>query len=417
MRKSARIAALTASLAIVLSGGLAATAAGASSSNGHLGGNVRTVNLHNAYQARLGHSHAGKLGGIVRPRGWHGPAPKAATACSEPNCPLVYNGGPVQHSPKVWLLLWGPNWSSDSSQAATASYLESFLGGLGAQPNDTWSTSMSQYGDGTGHPAFTGSVYRGATQDTSTPPSGVTPNQLAAEADAFAAQMGISGNDAQIVVATQSGTSPNGFGTQYCAWHSSSSVPFTNLPYVLDAGQGCGEDFVNASGTRDGFSIVEGHEYAETVTDPQVEFGWWDPNDSSGGENGDKCAWDRGQGDPAQNITLSTGSFPVQALWSNDRNKCVISESAQQFAVNPVKGLTASPRYTQITATWKASLHATSYRLRLRTLSGTLVTQATITGTSYIFHNLKTLHTYVVNVLANPAAPNATIAKVTTKTK
>jgi Fibronectin type III domain len=80
-------------------------------------------------------------------------------------------------------------------------------------------------------------------------------------------------------------------------------------------------------------------------------------------------------------------------------------------------GRAASPRYTQITAAWKASSNATSYRLRLRTPSNTLVAQATVTGTSYIFHNLKRLNTYVVNVRANPAAPGATIAKVTMKTK
>ena len=67
----------------------------------------------------------------------------------------------------------------------------------------------------------------------------------------------------------------------------------------------------------DGVTIVEGHEYAETLTDPYPSTGWID---SSGQENGDKCAWVKlGQG-ASQNITLSTGSFAVQSTWSNAYN-------------------------------------------------------------------------------------------------
>jgi hypothetical protein len=330
---------------------------------------VKVINLHAAFAARLGHAKPGEIAGIMYPRGKRSTAPgkrKAerrdgpesrtaaggnvagrrgsgtaagvAESCSEPDCPLVYNGGLIQQSPHVYLLLWGPGWSSDPSQAATASYLESFYAGLGVQPEDTWSRITSQYGDGSGFPAFTGSVYEGAFQDTSTPPSGVTQAQLAAEADAFASAQSITDlNDAQVVVATQSGTCPQGFyapgcagGTgTYCAWHSSSNLPYTNLPYVLDAGTGCGEDFVNSGGTDDGFSIVGGHEYAESITDPFPDTGWMDTSDAiSGGEVADKCAW-RGEAwggnDPAGDVTLSTGSFAMQSLWSDAADACVMS--------------------------------------------------------------------------------------------
>jgi serine protease len=92
------------------------------------------------------------------------------------------------------------------------------------------------------------------------------------------------------------------------------------MPYVTDAGSGCGQNFVNAgsAGTDDGFTIVNGHEYAETITDQYPAGGW---TDSSGNENGDKCAWiSSGQG-ASQNITLSTGTFAVQSTWANDFNK------------------------------------------------------------------------------------------------
>jgi serine protease len=74
---------------------------------------------------------------------------------------------------------------------------------------------------------------------------------------------------------------------------------------------------VNSPGTLDGVTIVEGHEYAETITDQFPAGGWLD---SSGEENGDKCAWiSSGQG-RSQNIALTTGSFAVQSTWANDFN-------------------------------------------------------------------------------------------------
>jgi serine protease len=63
-----------------------------------------------------------------------------------------------------------------------------------------------------------------------------------------------------------------------------------------------------------GITIAAGHEMAESVTDQFPNGGWLD---SAGAENGDKCAFiSSGQG-AAADITLSTGIFPVQSLWSN----------------------------------------------------------------------------------------------------
>jgi hypothetical protein len=404
MRRKTRVAALTASLATVLSGGLAATVASADAASASTGPgtSVHVINLHSAYRAALAHGTASHKKIIMLPRGAHMPSKTGAAGCVEPDhCNMTYGGGPVQHSPKVYLLLWGPNWSADSSQAATASFMESFYQGLGGQPQDTWSPITSQYTDATGHPSFSGSVFAGTWNDTSTPPSGATQSQLTAESDAFDATAGIPAGttDAQVVVATQSGTAPDGFGTQYCAWHTSddNSVPFTNLPYILDAGANCGANFINSP--NDGISIVGGHEYAETVTDPWPTSGWFDPSDPYGGEIGDKCAWgglNWGGSDLSGDVSLSTGSFAMQSLYSNAAQGCVMSASPT-YAHNPVTGLTGTTRYTNITATWHSSAGATSYKVIVTLKHGTVrVAKAIVTSPYYHLGSLKRATRYAV---------------------
>jgi hypothetical protein len=374
----------------------------------------KVINLHSAYEKALPNARAGKLAGIVYARGKQAAAAKSKqvkhltkgkrNSCTEPNCPVVYNGGPVQHSPHVYLLLWGPNWSSDPNQTASGQYLTNFYGGLGDQPDDTWSTIMDQYSDGTGHPSFSGSVFEGTWQDTTTPPTGVDQNQLSAEAEAFASTEGITDiGDAQVVVATQSGTCPQGFyaptcdggSGDYCAWHTASNntqVPFTNLPYVLDAGSGCGENSVQNQ--WDGFSIVGGHEYAETTTDPIPVSGWWDPADPSGGEIGDKCAWM-----DLNTITLSTGTFAVQPLYSNAAFEgtgtgCVLSAPQQDTVTvtNPggqsgTVGTAASLQMNgqssdSLTLTWSAT--GLPAGLSINSSSGLISGTPTTTGSSNV---------------------------------
>jgi hypothetical protein len=324
---------------------------------------MHLINLRSGYEHALAHVKVGKIAGITYRIGYHpkaAAAGKALASCTEPNCPLVYNSGPVEHTVHIYLLLWGPTWATDSGETASAAYMQNFYEGLGVEPQDTWSPTTSQYSDSTGSPAFSGSQFSGAFADTSTPPADTTPTQFTTEADAFASSQNLTTNpqDDQIVIATQSGTCPQDFGAPscfggtgtYCAYHSydpTSGVTFTNMPYLLDAGVDCGENFINAgsAGTYDGFSIVGGHEYAETITDPYPDSGWIDLNDSiSGGEIGDKCAWAGeiwGTHDPAGDVTLSTGTFAMQSLWSNAANGCAMAPADQLSVTNPGNQSTA----------------------------------------------------------------------------
>lgn len=256
---------------------------------------------------------------------------------------LVYHGGAIVHTPAVYVVFWGSQWASDPS--GERSYLTNFLSGLTASTSQTWSTSTTQYcsniASGLTSQSCTTSVpHVGALlnaslttyNDTaSAAPSSPSQSQLAAEASKIASQFGVTANSgAQVVVATAHGASSGGFGTQYCAWHSSTtylggSLAYTNLPYITDAGASCGADFVNSgsAGANDGISIVEGHELAESLTDPYPTGGWLD---GAGAENADKCAWIApGNAGGAGNLALGSGSYAVQSLWSDLAGGCVIS--------------------------------------------------------------------------------------------
>jgi hypothetical protein len=277
---------------------------------------------------------------------------------------LTYHGGAVQTAPAVYVVFWGSQWTgNDPSGEAPA--LQQFLSGLYGT-RDTWSTSTTQYCQGvvTGsttctagstaisHPATT-PLLDVLYDSTVVAPSHPRQRDLAGEAvraaGIFKAGGGLNPKapfdpKAQFVIATAHNNNATGFGSSYCAWHSSTSssygnnLAYTNFPYMTDAGASCGANFVNKmTGALDGVTIVGGHEYAETVTDPFPSSGWIDAN---GAENGDKCAWiSSGLQGAATNVTISSATFPaiastsstwpVQSLWSNSFNSgkggCVTS--------------------------------------------------------------------------------------------
>ena len=290
---------------------------------------------------------------------------------------LSYGGGidgigVTSGTPKVYLVVYGSQWGTagtDASGNVTLSgdlngavpYLQKLFKGLGTN-GELWSGVMTQYCDGSvatgatvcptsgathiGYPAG-GATLAGVWYDNSVAsPSNATAAQLAQEAIKAAAHFGnttaASNRYVQYVILSPTGTHPDGFNTstgQFCAWHDYNKdagvtspygdIAFTNMPYVTDMGASCGQNFVNSgsAGLLDGFSIVEGHEYAETITDQNPAGGWTNHTHSTykGQENGDECAWiSSGQGASA-NVSMGTGSFAMQSTWSNDTNRCDIS--------------------------------------------------------------------------------------------
>ena len=236
---------------------------------------------------------------------------------------LQYFGGPIEHKPKEYLIFWGFN-VSGSDPSGEKAYATSFFQGLGGSP---WVNTDHQYYMGTGthvHIKNLANQLGGTWVDSSSVPSSPSDSQIRAEAASGEAHFGYH-KDGNYVVFTPHNHNSPGFGFSFCAYHSPTTsgggeISYTNMPYITDAGRSCGENSVNpgSGGLLDGVSIVGGHEDAEAQTDPQVNLNTAWANNSYG-EIGDICAW---QG--LANITLSTGKFAVQPLWSNAVSACVL---------------------------------------------------------------------------------------------
>jgi serine protease len=290
---------------------------------------------------------------------------------------LSYGGGidgiGVQsgHS-KVYLVFYGTQWgtqstngsgdltfSGDSSGAAPVA--QEMFKGIGTG-NELWSAELTQWCDGpnvssgaTSCPANasfipyqSGGVLSGVWYDNAAAsPSAATGHQLGVEAVKAASHFGNTSaalnRDAYYVVLSPHGTNPDSYQGQYCAWHDyngdttltggavSSTVgdiAFSNQPYNMDSGAGCGVGFVNSPGTLDGWTMTLGHEWHEMMSDQNPAGGWTNHTGSSynGQENSDECAWiNAGSAGGAANVVMGTGTFTEQASWSNDTNSCAIS--------------------------------------------------------------------------------------------
>jgi hypothetical protein len=273
--------------------------------------------------------------------------------CEGAGEPMTSHGGRVQASPAVYIVYWGWHGNDPSGQAP---YQEAFFNGVGGSD---WNASQTQYCSGATTLVKTGianselfpnglsagsSCPSGATfvgnptgllhgtwsDETNPMPASPTDADVEAEAVRAAAFFGnvtaASNDSAQYVIDTPQGNGPAGFPAGgWCSKHAAAlgtaygDITYTTFPYLTDAGTRCGQNFVNAgaAGLLDGVSIVGGHEFAETETDPDPHASWADSSDQ---ETGDKCVWIAVGPGAAHDITLSTGTFAVQTLWSNTAN-------------------------------------------------------------------------------------------------
>lgn len=239
-------------------------------------------------------------------------AGQARSAKPRSSSPLMtYHGGVIMPTADVYPIFWGTSWPGYSGDKISG--IDSFYSGWNTA---NYAKTTNEYSDASG--IYVGdtsssapSVIDGSTASGGNSTSTIL-NEVAKEINAGAVPFDTTGNGYYPVYTDV----PRG-GARYCAWHSSGTVNGQRVQFAfffkLDGDPGC-----DVSDTLTGHSQglaalgnVSAHELAEAMTDPTSPGAWYD---SSGYENGDKCAWTFNV--PYVTFANKT-NWMVQGEWSN----------------------------------------------------------------------------------------------------
>jgi len=236
---------------------------------------------------------------------------------------VTYHGGPVLMTPQPVVILWG--FKSAGDPDGIAALYGKFAASYGST---TYADIATQYFELlSGKQTWPKISKNGVIWEDNTNPIPANPSETDVQNEAWRAAehfnyANLSGNNYIVVSAYRH--DPQGvFSKGECAHHRASelgllSLSYTNMPYMPDAGASCGAYFIappsDESGLDEGQTIVTGHEYNESQSDPYLNA-WFS---STGEEIGDLCAWQ-----DIANDTFGKYSFTMQPEWSNVQNGCV----------------------------------------------------------------------------------------------
>ncbi len=228
------------------------------------------------------------------------------------NVNMTYHGGKIMPTAVTKAIYWGQSWNNSTFIGDKISGLDTWYSGFSSSnyaiTSDEYTGTNGQVGPGTTH--------QGHVVDASTASGGnntsVILNEVCKEVTAGNITPDPSGNGYYpVYVDVKRGNAG------YCAYHSagmcgSHLVQFAFF-FNLDGDPGC-DPADTTTGHSQGLaalSNVSGHELSEARTDPASPGAWYD---SSGQENGDKCAWTFN----VPSVTFSNGStWKIQGEWSN----------------------------------------------------------------------------------------------------
>jgi hypothetical protein len=214
---------------------------------------------------------------------------KAARPSRSPN--MTYHGGKIMPTAVTKAIFWGTSWGSYSGDKISG--MDLWYNGFNisnyAKTSDEYTGTNGQVTDSTNH--------LGHIVDTSPSTTGANTSTILNEVCKAIGVPDSSGNGYYAVYAD----TPRGIPVQFAYF------------FKLDGDAGC--DPQDSSGLHSqglaAIANVSGHELSEARTDPASPGAWYD---SSGAENGDKCAWTFG----APLVTFSNNTqWKIQGEWSN----------------------------------------------------------------------------------------------------
>ena len=308
------------------------------------------------------------------------PAPNSPCNAEHSDCTaLSYNGGPVQHAEKDYLLFWTP--SGHTAPSAYRSGMATWLNGIAAD-DYTHLTPISvnqQYYDLSGHGGAKSFVPFGVTNGGSLIDTHPYPANGCTDHDAAGHTLPICLTDAQIASQVSSYVTshslPTGINveyfvltpvnvgscfssastscsyTAYCGYHTysgtgASQVVYADMPYAYGV-SGCdvnlafGAGYPNVGGIDPVVGIFS-HELSETMTDPNLNAWFQIGGTDHGYEIGDKCAYIYGAGGYGSmtglsnngsgywNVGLGTKQYLMQMEFDNRLTNCAITNTDTQ---------------------------------------------------------------------------------------
>ncbi len=240
---------------------------------------------------------------------------------------VPYLGGPVIVAPKFYFVFWGYRKYGDPHKVKPLliAYAKSMGGSAHNNIETQYYQTVSSVNTYITNPS---NQFGGSWDDESAVPKTPTDSQVSAEALRAAAHFGYDPNGVYFVQ-TPTGHSEAAFPAHWCAYHSvayykKKTLPYAYMPYMPDGGAGCGAGAIkppkDESSADEGVTIMAGHEFGETITDPTPSTAWDGPQ----GEIADQCTWNGIANEP-----FGSKSYTMQTMASDADGACVQSYGSQ----------------------------------------------------------------------------------------
>ncbi len=256
----------------------------------------------------------------------------ATTGGTAATAVLNYHNGALINTPSIYLIWYG-NWnqSNGSDTPAAQQLIRDWAAGVGGSPHFQLNTSLSV----SGKPISGNVTYGGQTTDTGTRTSLSDAQIKTVVSSAISSnRLPYNLNGIYFVITSSNVTASSGFCTQYCGYHTNSSIANGNIrySYVGNANRCLSACAVQSSVSPnnnpgiDGSISVLTHELEEATTDPDASPAGWFAN-SNGSENGDLCAYTFGH----SQFQTANGSFANMTFgghnWLIQRNIMKVGSS------------------------------------------------------------------------------------------
>lgn len=248
---------------------------------------------------------------------WSRDAARTKGAGSSPD--MSYHGGPILPSTTVEAIWWGSSWPTYTGDEISG--MDSWYKAVGGT---SYAATVDEYTDTAGQSVTSSVTYQGHIVDGSSVPKHLSTSAVLGEVCKVITKP-VANAYYPVYVDKARG------GANYCAYHSWGACGGTPVEFGFffkpDGDAGCNPDSTVA-GQSEGLQAdanVSGHELSETRSDPNGNA-WYD---SSGEENGDKCAWTFG----GPYVLLGSAKWKIQGNWSNydyDHNSGYANSSGQK---------------------------------------------------------------------------------------